>query len=100
MIVARLLDDQSDPYLALPQLGQWVSDESSHSLQASQCFPERVEPPPDEPPVSSSNMSDIIRGLLPSRIGEVPTLPAWSHPTGTVAGSGQGGRPDREHRFV
>ena len=73
-------------HLALPQLGQWVSDESSHSLQASQCFPERLEPPFDESPLSSSNMSDIIWGLLASRIGEVPTLPAWSHPAVTIAG--------------
>ena len=31
-------------------------------------------------------MSDIIWGLLASRIGEVPTLPAWSHPAVTIAG--------------
>ena len=60
-------------YRSLPQLGQWVSDESSHSPHASQCFPERVEPPADESPESSSNMLDIIRDLLPLRIGELPT---------------------------
>ena len=40
---------------SLPQLGQWVSLESSHSLQASQCFP--LEPPAPPAPFSSSQMS-------------------------------------------
>ena len=51
-----------------------MSVESSHSLQALQCFPERLELPPDESPGSSSNMSDITCGLLPSRIGEIADL--------------------------
>ena len=51
---------------SLPQLGQWVSDESSHSPHASQCFPARFVGRPFES--SSKNMSDIAEVISRSSL--------------------------------
>ena len=51
---------------SLPQLGQWVSDESSHSLHASQCFPARSVGRLSES--LSKNMSDIAEVISRSSL--------------------------------
>ncbi len=59
---------------SLPQLGQWVSDESSHSPHASQCFPARFVGRPSES--SSIDMSDIAEIISRSSLLPV-AAPEW-----------------------